>query len=137
MGKPEQRDASEWAGMVKKPHKYGVAAKENRTYDGVVYDSKAEAIYAAEVDLLFTNNDIKEWERQVTFQLGPDSKTRVDFVVTEWHEQYAVEIKGVETPAFRRVRRLWKKYGTMDMIIKKRHGNRWQTSRIRGGAMED
>lgn len=127
-------DASEWAAMVekKKRHKYNVGAKENRTYDGVVYHCMAEAIYAQDLDILLNSGNIRHWERQVEFKLGEDDKTIVDFVVTEWHDKYVVEVKGVETPDFKRVKRLWKKYGPMDMQVLKRRGNRWDVCVIHG-----
>ncbi|MCZ6654838.1 MAG: DUF1064 domain-containing protein [Planctomycetota bacterium] len=122
--------------MVKKPHKYRVSPKEQRTYNGDVYHSKAEAIYAAQLDLLLRSGDIRGWERQVKFQLGPDNKTIVDFLVTEWHDVYVVEIKGMETPEFKRVKKLWVKYAEIDMQIMKRFGNRWQVSVLHGKGSE-
>lgn len=117
---------------MSKRHKYGVAPKEQRTYDGIVYHSKAEAIRAQQLDVLLHSHAIKDWKRQVTIPLGEDFKTVVDFVVTEWHEKYAEEVKGVETPAFKTVRRLWPKYAPMDMQIMKRKRGRWSIERLRG-----
>ncbi len=128
----ETADAREWAAMMKKSHKYRVAQREQRTYNGVIYHSKAETIYAAQADLLLRAGEIRNWKRQVTFQLGPDFKTTVDFVITERHGKYVVEVKGFETPDFKRVKRLWRKYGPMDMQIMKRVGNRWQVSVLHG-----
>lgn len=86
---------------------------------------------AAELDLLVQYGAIRSWERQVKVPLGEDFKTRVDFVVVgpngaKWIE----EVKGYETTTFRTVRRLWKKYGPMPMLILKRSGSRWKTERL-------
>ena len=121
--------------MGKRRHKYNVAPKEQRTFNGIVYHSKAESVYAEQLDLLKRAGDIIDWERQVTFQLGPDIKTVVDFVVTEWRDKYVVEIKGMELPAFKRVKKLWPKYGPLDMHVMKRVGKRWQESVIQGAEM--
>ncbi len=130
----ETADASEWADMVKKKkhNKYKVAPEEERTYNGTVYHSKAESTYAAQADMLLRSRDILGWKRQVTFQLGPDNNTTVDFVTTDRHGEYVVEVKGFETPEFKKVKKLWKKYGPMAMHIMKRVGNRWQVSILRG-----
>lgn len=126
-------DASEWAAMVKKKrHKYNVGAKATRTYNGDVYDSMAEAIYAQQLDMLKSHGGIRTWARQVTFPLGPDFKARVDFVVVDWHTTYAVEVKGVDLPSFKKIKKLWRKYGTMALQVMKRRGNRWQISVVPG-----
>jgi hypothetical protein len=121
---------SENLAKLKKPHKYHARRTE---YNGERYDSKAEAEYAATLDLLLKSREIKDWERQVLVPLGADDSLRVDFIVYEYHETYAVDVKGVETADFKRKKRLWKQYGTMDLQIMKRVGSRWQVSRVRGG----
>lgn len=97
-------------------------------YNGVRYDSKAEAKYAESLDLLLENGDIDWWLRQVTIALGvPENKYRVDFVVRcsmnrSGHDDvgvWAVDVKGVETATFRRNARLWARYGPFDLKIVK------------------
>lgn len=91
---------------------------EDRLYGGRTYHSKTEMRRAKELDLLLTNGNIAYWTPQVRFQLGPDHHTVVDFLVyaadgISWVE----EVKGYETPEFRRTRRLWKKYAPIPMRI--------------------
>lgn len=88
-------------------NKYHVAPRDERTYAGVVYHSKAEAIRAAELDLLLRCGEITQWERQVPFILG-DVRYVVDFLVMDRDgTTHAEEVKGFETPMFKLNRRLW------------------------------
>ena len=93
-------------------------------YGGVMYDSKAEAEYAERLDRQQFVGVICWWLRQVTIPLGPDFSTRVDFLVADFNglnrTVYAVEIKGVETREFKRVRKLWPKYGPFPLRIVKK-----------------
>ncbi len=97
-------------------------------YNGVMYDSKAEAKHAQELDL---NPNVKWVLRQVPIPLGPDFSTRVDFVVAVMETIVsfgglrsdkdlivrAHEVKGAETREFKRVRKLWPKYGPFALTI--------------------
>lgn len=125
----------------KKRNKYNVADAEDRTYgvdkhgEPVVFHSAAEAERAQELDLLLRGKVITGYERQVEFQLGEDTIYVADFVVHGFDLSNATatwveEIKGFETREFKRVRRLWKKYGPCTMIIYTRKGNGWVTERI-------
>jgi len=109
-------------------HKYGVAARADRTHNGVVYHSRAEMLYAIELERL---PDVRSVVRQVPVQLGPDFKTVVDFMVeyTDGRTEY-VEVKGHETPDFERVLRLWEKYrpGTLRVVRRGRRG--FETYRV-------
>lgn len=113
-----------------RPHKYGVAPKPERTYEGIAYHSKAEAIRAFELDLLLRGGVIAKWIRQVRIELGEDFHTVVDFEVDYIVDGAVVtgfeEIKGFETPDFKRIRKLWKKYGPAKLIILKRSGRGWK-----------
>lgn len=91
-------------------HKYGVAPKEERTRLGVLYDSKLEAKYAEQLDLLRhalrTHDRVAEVRRQVSVPLEVNGalicRYRCDFEViyadgrVEWHE-----VKGYDTPEWR------------------------------------
>ena len=85
--------------------KYHVARKEDRFYDGILYQSKKEADYAKRLDLLKAAGDILFFLRQIPFQL-PETIYRLDFVtfaVAQGYEPGAwnihwIEIKGMETP---------------------------------------
>ena len=109
-----------------KRSKYGVAPKEQRVYRGVLYASKAERMYAQTLDL---RTDTDWWLRQVPVQLGEDVVYRVDFLVSEktraWDSPgsgivHAVDVKGAETREFKRVKKLWAKYGPFPLRIVKR-----------------
>ncbi len=118
------------------PHrnKYGVAPKAARTYNGVVYHSKAEAKRAQELDLLLKGGAIREWRRQVTIKLGPDIKYRADFIVVDDAGViHAEDVKGYETPDFKRVRRLWQKYMDYPLVVLKRKGKGWARDVVEGG----
>ena len=128
-GMPYLTDANLKA-VSERLHKYRAAPTD---YGGVRYDSKAEAEYAMTLDLLLRAREIKDWDRQVKIPLGDDDSLRVDFVVTEWHDVYAVDVKGVETADFKRKAKLWKKYGTMDLLVMKRKGGKWLPTRVPGG----
>ncbi len=102
---------------------------KKREYKGILYDSIAEADYAAELDALQFSGDIAWWLRQVWVQLGPDFGTRVDFLVALRCSDHiglrisAHEVKGMETPQFRKVRKLWPKYAPMPMHVL--NGDQW------------
>lgn len=116
---------------VYKRHKYGVADKADRTHNGVVYHSKAEMMYAIELELM---PDVRRYRRQVEVQLGEDFRTIVDFVVeyTDGRTEY-VEVKGHETAGFKQVLRLWPKYGPGVLRVVKRSRGRFKTEKVVGG----
>ena len=87
-------------------------------YRGRKYDSRAEAKYASELDMLKSSGFIHLWIRQPAFDLGEDTRYRADFLVIESSgEFYAVDVKGMETPAWKKIRILWEKYGEMPLRI--------------------
>ena len=96
-----------------------VSPKEKRTYNYVVYHSIAERKRAQELDFLVASEDeLCDWFRQVPFQLGPDTSWRADFVCVDLGGAIWVEdVKEFETPASRRIKRLWKKYGPYPLRI--------------------
>ena len=91
-------------------------------YNGVRYASKAEAARAVELDQMLLAGEILVWIGQPTFRLGcPENVYRADFLVvppvgvngTPWVE----DVKGMETPKFRRDKKLWKRYGRLNLHI--------------------
>ena len=92
-----------------KPNKFHAEAT---TYNGVRYDSKAEANHARKLDQDKAAGQVRWWVRQVAVGLGPDHRTVVDFLVCRFDgvAQFH-EVKGHETAPWRRTRRLWRKYG--------------------------
>lgn len=87
-------------------NKFGVAPKEQRTYNGVLYASKAEAEDAIGLDLLLKAKAIRKWERQTPLLFAVKGvvvfRHYVDFKVTglDGSIRY-IERKGVETPIYK------------------------------------
>lgn len=104
--------------MSKRPHKY--RAKPT-IYNGVRYDSKAEAARAAQLDMLVRSGDVESWERQPKFLLGePGVKYVADFMVAYSNGQRIVEdVKGYETALFKLKKALWKQCGPYTLVILK------------------
>jgi len=105
---------------IKPPKRHKYNAKPT-VYRGWRFDSKAEAQFAMMLDQRKSNGDIILWLRQTSFDLGEDTRYRADFVVVERDgETYAVDVKGMETGSFKKIKKLWKKYGELPLrIIKK------------------
>ena len=93
-------------------------------YRGVPYDSKAEAARAFQLDLMLRAGEIAAWQRQITICLGvPENRYRVDFLVWDRDGRtWAEDVKGVETGAFRRNARLWKRYGPCPLRVIRKGG---------------
>lgn len=123
MGKGVGSDARAKVGL--NASKYRAQRTE---YNGISYASKAEAARAMELDLLLRAGEIVEWIGQPTVRLGiPENVYRPDFLVigkysvhyrrqihcASWYE----DIKGMETPKFRRDKKLWKVYGRLPLHI--------------------
>ena len=94
-------------------NKYGVAQPRDRTYNGRMYRSKLEAIYAQSLDLMLKAGDILSWEYEPRFKLEVEGVKIAnhfpDFLVTTQHGQEEIhECKGVETDAWRMKWRLMK-----------------------------
>lgn len=93
-------------------NKYG---NVRQTYNGFNYDSRAEAVQAAELDLRMRAKDIKGWDRQFGVEiLAPDGtlicKHRVDFRVEHNDGSFElVEVKGFDTADWRLKRKLLEK----------------------------
>ena len=115
-------------GRYQRRHKYNVGGPETRTFEGVVYDSKAEMSRAVELDLLCRVGEIFTWRRQVNVPLGKDFSTIVDFLVCDKSgEQYAEEVKG-DASKFGRTKRLWRKYGPyrLRVLTRNKAGTAWK-----------
>lgn len=112
-------------------NKYHVAPKEERTWQGVVYASKAEMVRAMELEALRQAGIVTKVVPQPRYQLGPDTVYVADFEVTYesgWVE--AEDVKGFETREFKRKKKLWSKYGKCVLVIMKRECSRWKTERV-------
>ena len=96
-----QKQAAQLTG--KRRAKYNAKRTE---YRGVMYDSKAEADFAAELDLRKRAGYICDWARQVPFYLFAHGqligKIILDFAALEHSGSYEYfEVKGVETALYR------------------------------------
>ncbi len=107
--------AAELAAIAKpKRSKYGVrtdeAGKAARTYNGALYHSKREAQFAAELDIQAMVGQIAGYRRQVPYELVVNGtqicRYVADFVVTKDGLESVIDVKGVETEAFRLKKRL-------------------------------
>lgn len=105
-------------------HKYGVSDPGERTWNGRTYDSRAECVYAMGLWALLGIEYLEVLE-QPRITLGLRECVYVpDFLVIEISgAAYYVDVKGVETPKFKRDRRLYRRYGRLPLVIvKKRRG---------------
>ncbi len=99
------------AALTPKRNNRGVADKQARTYMGILYQSKAEAVYAAGLDVLVKVGHLKSWERQVPYRLEVDGRLicihKIDF--KEWkHDGSFVltEVKGHATEMWKLKKKL-------------------------------
>lgn len=99
--------------LVRKGRIRNVAAKDQRTYAGRVYHSKAEAEYAAKLDLLIKAGTVTSWTPQVPIRLLVNgqyiTKLIVDFQVNYRDgSTELIEIKGMESEAWKVRRKLFR-----------------------------
>lgn len=117
-----------------KQHKYSVAAPERRTFDGRVYASRAEALYAQKLRLVMQSGSIIEVVEQPRVELGcRENVYHPDFLVIQrgvGHEHafvnYYVDVKGMETAKFKRDKKLWARYGRLTLIIVELNGDHFE-----------
>jgi hypothetical protein len=89
--------------------KYGNVPTE---YDGITYDSAAEARYAQQLDIRMKAKDIVGWGRQQRIPLVVNRVRICTMVVDFWichrdHRRENVEIKGFETAVYKLKRKLF------------------------------
>lgn len=112
-------------------NKYRVSAPEARTFNGKVYASKAECLYAQELDLVLRAGKLVEVVEQPRLWLGVRENVYVpDFLIVPLppFSPWYVDVKGVETAAFKRNKKLWKRYGRLALHIVKRSGSGFKTT---------
>lgn len=90
-----------------------VSSKELRTYKGIVYDSRAECLYAFELDKLKAAGKILDWSRQVRIPLVVNGTVVchmvIDFCISQNDGQQEFhEIKGWSAPEFKLKLKLFK-----------------------------
>ena len=115
---------------VKKVNKYGVSTPDRRTFNGRVYASRAEMLYAVELSLMAEVGTIVGFAEQPRVQLGPDTVYKPDFVVVGLDATFFVDIKGAEPPTFTKVKKLWAKYMRVPLHIVRHKGSTFAVSEI-------
>ena len=95
--------------LIEFKQKYKARRKE---YNGIIYDSSFEAKYAFELDWRKKINDIKDWERQITFELKVNDvlicKYIIDFlIIHNGGKKEYIETKGFETKDWKIKRKLF------------------------------
>lgn len=112
--------AADYCRLLAKPrrrHKYNVSPVPDRTWRGKCYASKAEMAYAQHLD---ADVCVLEVVEQPRLRMGEDHVYVPDFmVVTTYGHHYYADVKGMETPAFRKSKKLWAKYGRLDLLVVK------------------
>lgn len=91
----------------KKYNKYKVSAPDQRRRDGRTFDSKAEMMYYDRLKLLVSAGEVLSFCYQPFVHLGGELWYRPDFFVLEETDAYYVDVKGVVTPAFRKIYKVW------------------------------
>lgn len=102
-------------------HKYKVSTPDRRTWDGKTYASRAEMLYAKHLADLKLSGMIMEFIEQPRTWLGVRENVYVpDFLVLPSDPAvaaYFVDVKGVETAAFKKNKRLWKRYAVLNLHV--------------------
>lgn len=109
-------------------NKYNVSPPAERTWKLRTYASKAEMEYASWLWVLVVDGQITFIREQPRIELGlPENIYVPDFAV--WYvgedKPMFIDVKGMETPAFRRAKKLWAKYGPGRLRIIKRRGKKF------------
>jgi len=112
----------------KKRHKYGA---KKTVWDGKSYPSKAEAERAAYLHALKCAGEVLGYIEQPKWELGVrENVYRPDFLV--WYRDgrvVAEDVKGAESPKFRRDKRMWARYSWIPLHIVTRNygrGTAWK-----------
>jgi hypothetical protein len=120
--------------------KYNVAPKDQRTWRGRTYDSKAEMEYAQLLYELFMYGSVQVFIPQPCVQLTEDHAYWPDFYV-QWEGTdigQFIDVKGVMTSASKKHIAMWRKYGPCDLVITKKRGDRFFNEMIvEGGRGKD
>lgn len=98
-------------------------------FAGRVYDSKMEAARAADLACMVEAGLLRAAIPQPgTIFLGlPENKYRPDFLVIHSDGAWVYEdVKGQETAAFKKNKRLWSEYGPGTLIVTRQSGKRFK-----------
>jgi hypothetical protein len=113
-------------------NKYRVAPADQRKAFGKTYASKAEREYAELCHAMVKAGAFRFVLEQVTLWLGvPENTYRPDFFVMYADGTYAfVDVKGMETPAFKKTVKLWHAYGPCRLLVVKKSGKNFKTAYV-------
>lgn len=112
-------------------NKYRVSPPDQRRWNGRTYASKAEMRRAQELHGLKDAGVYLEVVDQPSLWLGvPENTYRPDFLVIAPGEAYYEDVKGAETTAFKRIKKLWASYGRLPLRIVKAKGKRFETVEV-------
>ena len=113
-----------------KMNKYRVSAPEARTWNGKTYASKAEMEYAVMLHTQLERGQfILDYIEQPRVWLGVRENVYVPDFLVVWADRCPsyIDVKGVETAAFRRNKKLWSRYGRLELQVVKKKGKRFET----------
>lgn len=103
--------------------------------DGHNFDSQTECEYYAMLKMMAESGHVKILELQPKiYMTNARILYKPDFFIEQNGEQFYVDVKGIQTTAFRIKLRLWKHYGSGKLVIVAKIGGRFQTTaEIHGG----
>ncbi len=117
-----------------KRSKYNVAPAQDRKWNGRTYDSKAEMLYAIHLEEQRSLGVLVEIVAQPRLWLGvPENVYVPDFLVIPAPgngEPHFIDVKGVETKEFKKVKKLWAAYGRLPLKIVVQKGREFVTNEI-------
>ena len=90
-----------------KPHKYGVSAKDQRTCEGITFDSRREMLRYQDLLLLKKGGVVLTFLRQVPFHLPGGVIYRLDFMPF-WADGTITfeDVKGMRTESYKAKKRM-------------------------------
>jgi len=94
-------------GKWQRGNKYNVSPANQRSYKGRTYDSKAEMLYCQRLDLLIKSGDVLDYCEQPKVLICGTLWYKPDFFVIEERDAYYVDVKGVETQEFVKIKKAW------------------------------
>lgn len=102
------------------------------SYKGVSYASKTERDYASRLDAMRIEGLVRWWQRAGPVYLGsPVHKYTPDFFVVYSSGKMAfIDTKGVEDREFKKHLRGWELFGPCRLVVVKRNGKSWSSSRV-------
>lgn len=114
-------------------NKYNRADKEDRTWEGKVYDSKAEMVYRRDIlETMLKSGDVLSVTEQPRVHLGDRVNVYVPdyLVIPREGRPYFVDVKGMETAKFKKDVARWRLRGPLELLVVKQKGRGFETTDI-------